>query len=147
MPEALVYTYDKFTFEVPTDRCYTADGVWAKRDGNRVTVGVSDFFQQRNGDVAFAEVADPTAPVSAGEPFADIETIKLDIELSSPVSGVIAAVNEALELEAELINRDPYSAGWLAIIEVSDWVGCKELLMSPEQYLAHIKVQAQSEGG
>ena len=58
MSEHLEYTLDKFTFKVATDRLYTPEGVWAKADGSRVTVGVSDFFQQRNGDVAFAEVAE-----------------------------------------------------------------------------------------
>lgn len=151
MPQALVYTYDKFTFEVPTDRCYTADGLWAKKDGDRVTLGVSDFFQQHNGDVAFAEMAEAGTTVSAGEPLADIETIKLDIELASPVSGVVTAVNEALELEAELINRDPYGAGWLAVLEMSPhlhgtWPECTGALMSPEQYLAHMKTQVEAEG-
>ena len=107
MPEELTYTQDKFTFHVAADRTYNAAGVCAKVEGNRVTVGVSDFFQQHNGDVAFVDVAEVGTAVSAADEFANIETIKLDIELPSPVSGVILAVNEALEMEAELINQDP----------------------------------------
>ena len=145
MPQALAYTQDKFTFHVATDRTYNAAGVWAKAEGNLITVGVSDFFQQHNGDVAFVDVADVGTDVSCGDEFANIETIKVDIELPSPVNGTITAINEALELEAELINRDPYGAGWLAVFETSDWTSERAALMTPEQYLEHIKTQAQAE--
>ena len=151
MLEELTYTQDKFTFHVAADRYYNAAGVWAKAEasanaeGNRVTVGVSDFFQQHNGDVAFVDVAEVGTHVSCGDDFANIETIKVDIELPGPVNGTIAAVNEALELEAELINRDPYGAGWLAVFEASDWTNDRAALMTPEQYLEHIKTQAQAE--
>jgi glycine cleavage system H protein len=121
MSQYLEYTLDKFTFKVATDRFYTVEGVWAKADGDQITVGVSDFFQQHNGDVAFAEVVEEGTAVSANDEFADIETIKVDIALSSPVSGTITAVNETLELEAEIINQDPYEAGWIAIITAADW--------------------------
>ena len=98
-------------------------------------------------DVAFADVAEVGTAVSAADAFADIETIKADIELPGPVSGVIAAVNTDLEMEAELINHDPYGAGWLAVFEASDWVTDRAVLMTPEQYLEHMKAQAQAEGG
>ena len=145
MPEELTYTQDKFTFHVAADRTYNAAGVWAKVEGNRVTVGESDIFQQHNVDVAFVDVADVGTDVSCGDEFANIETIKVDIELPSPVNGTITAINEALELEAELINRDPYGAGWLAVFETSDWTSERAALMTPEQYLEHIKTQAQAE--
>ena len=147
MPELLTFTQDKFTFTVPTDRYYNAAGVWAKADGQRVTVGVSDFFQQHNGDVAFAEVNEVGTAVIANEEFANIETIKLDIDLPSPLSGTIIAVNEALEMAAELINHDPYGAGWLAEFEARDWAKAIETLLTPEQYFAHMKAEAQAEGG
>jgi glycine cleavage system H protein len=147
MAESLTFTHDKFTFVVPTDRYYNAAGIWARADGGRVTLGVSDFFQQHNGDVAFAEVDETGTAVSANEPFANIETIKLDIELPSPLSGTIVAVNEALETTAELINHDPYGAGWLAEIEASDWAAAVETLLTPEQYFEHMKAEAQAEVG
>jgi glycine cleavage system H protein len=146
MPEYLTFTQDKFTFEVATDRFYNAAGVWAKVNGERVTVGVSDFFQQHNGDVAFVEIAEVGTAVAAGEDFANIETIKLDIDLPSPLNGSIVAVNEALEMEAELINHDPYGAGWLAEFEVDNWVAAANMLMAPEQYFEHMKSEARAEG-
>lgn len=147
MPEGLTYTQDKFTFEVASDRYYNAAGVWAKSEGDLVTVGVSDFFQQNKGDVAFADVNEVGTAVTAGDEFANIETIKADVELPAPVSGTIAAVNELLEMEAEIINQDPYGAGWLAKFEASDWPETAAALMTPEQYLVHVKEQAQAEGG
>lgn len=147
MADFLEYTLDKFTFKVAADRFYNPEGVWAKVDGSRITVGVSDFFQQHNGDVAFAEVWDVGTAVSPDDEFATIETIKVDIELPCPISGTIVAVNEKLELEAEVINQDPYGEGWLAIIEAADWAADQANLMTPEAYFEHMKSQAQKETG
>ncbi len=141
----LEYTLDKFTFKVATDRFYTPEGVWAKADGDQVTIGVSDFFQQRNGDVAFAEVWEEGSAVSVGDEFANIETIKVDVELPCPVSGKIVSVNGTLELEAEVINQDPYGAGWIVVIKATDWPADQAKLMAPEAYFEHMKVQAQEE--
>lgn len=145
MTEYLEYKLDKFTFKVATDRYYNSQGVWAKADGDRVTVGVSDFFQQRNGDVAFVEVWDEGSAVSVGDEFANIETIKVDVELPCPVSGEITSVNETLELEAELINQNPYGTGWIAVIEAAEWPADQANLLTPEAYLEHMKNQAQEE--
>jgi glycine cleavage system H protein len=147
MAEFLEFTLDKFAFKVAADRFYNPEGVWAKADGGRVTVGVSDFFQQRNGDVAFAEVMEAGTVLSINDGFATIETIKVDVELPCPISGVIADVNEMLELEAEVINQDPYGAGWLAIITANDWPADQISLMAPEAYFEHMKIQAQEEAG
>jgi glycine cleavage system H protein len=138
---------DKFTFKVATDRFYSPEGMWAKADGNQITVGVSDFFQQHNGDVAFAEVKEVGMAVSTNDGLADIESIKVDIELVAPVNGTIVEVNEKLELEAEIINQDPYGDGWLAIIKASDWATDQANLMSPETYFEHMKALAQAEAG
>ncbi len=147
MAEFLEFTLDKFTFKVTTDRFYNPEGVWAKAEGNRVTVGVSDFFQQHNGDVAFAKVWAVGTAVSPNDEFVTIETIKVDIELHCPVSGTIATLNEKLELEAEVINQDPYGEGWLAVIEATDWAADQADLMTPEAYFEHMKAQAQKEAG
>lgn len=147
MSEYLEYILDKFTFKVATDRFYSAEGTWAKANGNQITVGVSDFFQQHNGDVAFAEVRQVGTAVSTNDGLADIESIKVDIELVSPVNGTIVEVNEKLELEAEVINQDPYGDGWLAVIEASDWATDQANLMAPETYFEHMKALAQAEAG
>ncbi len=147
MSAYLEYTLDKFTFKVATDRLYNREGVWAKVDDGHVIVGVSDFFQQHHGDVAFAEVREVGTAVSTHDDFATIETIKADVELPSPLSGDIIAVNEKLELEAEVINQDPYDAGWLAAIKADNWAADQANLMTPAAYFEHMKTQAQEEAG
>lgn len=145
MTEYLEFTLDKFTFKVAPDRVYNPEGVWARAEGNRVTLGLSDFFQQRNGDVAFAEMPPEETLVAFGETVASIETIKVDIEVPSPVSGTIVEVNPAMEMEPEAINLDPYGAGWLVVIEAEDWEADRAKLLDPEAYLAHIKIEAEEE--
>lgn len=145
MTSYLEFTLDKFTFKVATNRSYNREGVWAKADGDLVTVGVSDFFQQHNGDVAFAEVEEAGTAVSVNDIFANIETIKVDIDLPSPVSGKITAVNDTLEFEAEIINAEPYGAGWIAIIEAANWAAEEGDLLTPEAYFEHMKAEAQEE--
>jgi glycine cleavage system H protein len=109
--EFLEYTLDKFTFRVATDRYYSAYGVWAKEGNGRVTIGLSDFLQQRSGDIAFADIMEPGTMLSFGEEVASIETIKVDVSLPSPVAGTVIETNPAMEMEPEVINEDPYGEG------------------------------------
>lgn len=146
MCEYLEFTHDKFNFRVATDRVYHAQGVWAKAVGKRVTVGVSDYFQQHNGDVAFVEVVAVDTAVVPNQTIATIETIKVDIELPAPLSGKVVAVNDALDMEAELINAEPYGAGWLLVIEADNWAVDQTNLMTPAAYLLHMQNEIRAEG-
>lgn len=145
MSEFLITTVDKFVFRVAADRFYNGEGVWAQADGNQVRVGLSDFLQQRSGDVAFAEVTPVGTKLVLGDEVAVIETIKVNISLSSPVSGVILEVNPDMELTPESINQDPYGQGWLAIIEASDWQADQTRLLEPTAYFAKMKAEAEEE--
>ena len=145
MTEFLETSVDKFTFRVATDRFYNAEGVWAKAEGDQVRIGLSDFLQQRSGDVAFAEVKSQGTKLSFGEEFANIETIKVDIALPSPVTGKVVEVNPVMEEAPEAINQDPYEAGWLAVIQASDWEAERSKLLDPEAYFAHMKLEAEEE--
>lgn len=145
MADFLQFTLDKFTFKVATDRYYTVEGLWAKADGSRVIVGLSDYLQQRSGDVAFAEVVTVGTAVNRGDEVASIETIKVNVSLPSPVSGTVVEVNPALEMEAERINQSPYDEGWLAVIEASDWPSDQSTLLDPPTYLVRIRVEAEEE--
>jgi glycine cleavage system H protein len=80
-----------------------------------------------------------------GDEVATIETIKVDIMLPSPIAGKITAVNEELELAAELVNQEPYEAGWLALIQPTDWEADKANLMAPEAYFTYMKAEAEQE--
>jgi glycine cleavage system H protein len=146
MAEYLETTVDKFIFRVASDRFYNAEGVWARiEEDSLVRIGLSDFLQQRSGDVAFAEVKSVGEKLAVGDEVAVIETIKVNIALSSPISGQIAVVNPDMELAPEVINQDPYGRGWLALIEASDWEADRERLLAPTAYFAKMKVEAEEE--
>jgi glycine cleavage system H protein len=146
MPEFLRTTIDKFTFLVATDRLYTAEGVWALwiqlNAPTRVRLGVSDFIQQHNGDVAFVSLKPTGTAIKAGDEFADIETMKVTISVSSPVAGTIVQVNEAFILNPEAINDDPYGEGWLADIETTNWETDRARLLDATVYLEVMQAQA-----
>jgi glycine cleavage system H protein len=147
MPAYLEMTADKFTFRVATDRLYTAEGVWIlpEPDGKRVRVGVADYLQQHNGDVAFANVNLAGTVVKAGERFAEIETIKAMLELHAPVSGTITEVNGGLTLSPETINQDPYEKGWVAVIEPGAWAEERPRLLGPAAYFAVMQKQVEED--
>jgi len=144
MPETLEFVLDKFTFRVALDRFYSPEGIWVK-PGRGVRIGLSDFLQQRSGDVAFAEVKPVGTELKAGDEAAVIETIKVNISLVAPLSGKIVEVNPAMEAAPEAINQDPYDAGWLAVIEATDWESDRLHLLSPQAYFAKMKVEAEQE--
>jgi glycine cleavage system H protein len=145
MPEFLETVIDKFTFKVAMDRFYNTEGVWAKEENGRVRIGVSDFVQQRSGDVAFAEIKPVGTALAAGEEVAVIETIKVNITYTSPVNGKIIEVNPVMANTPETINQDPYGAGWLAVIEVVGWDSDRAKLLDPQAYFNIMKGQAEEE--
>ena len=145
MPEFLETTVDKFTFKVATDRFYTREGVWARAEGNRVRIGLSDFLQQRSGDIAFAEVKPVGTALGIGDEVAAIETIKVNIAVGSPINGKLIEVNPDMDLKPEVINQDPYGAGWLAVIEAADWKTDRTQLLDSQAYFGVVKAEAEEE--
>ena len=145
MPGFLETTVDKFIFKVAKDRYYTDEGVWAKPEGSRVRIGLSDFLQQRSGDVAFAEVKSTGTAVGFGDEVAVVETIKVNVSLASPLGGVVAETNPAMATSPEAINQDPYGAGWLADLEAADWEADRLRLLDADAYFRLMKGQAEEE--
>ena len=147
MPKYLEMTADKFTFRVATDRLYSPEGVWIlpEPDSTRVRMGVADYLQQHNGDVAFANVKPAGTRLAAGGQFAEIETIKAMVELHAPISGTMVEVNAALNAGPEAINQSPYEAGWLAVIEPSAWDAERPGLLGPAAYFAVMQAQVQED--
>jgi glycine cleavage system H protein len=143
--ETLELTVDKFTFRVPKGLYFNDTGVWVRQEGSVARLGLSDFSQQRSGDMAFAEVKPVGTRLKPGDEFASVETIKVNVILPSPVTGAIAEVNRALEDAPELINQDPYGKGWLAAVELTDWEADKSKLLDADAYYALIKLQAEEE--
>ena len=146
MTEFLETTVDKFTFKIAKDRFYSDEGIWAVlEEGGRVRIGLSDFLQQRSGDVAFAEIKPAGTTLAAGDEVAAIETIKVNIELDVPFSGKVVEVNPLMELEPEHINLDPYGEGWLAVIEAADWERESLKLRDPQAYFDLMRKEAEEE--
>jgi glycine cleavage system H protein len=145
MTDYLETAVDKFIFRVATDRFYSSEGLWAKPEGSLVRIGLSDFVQQRSGDVAFAEVKDAGVEVTQEDEIAVIETIKVDISFRSPVNGKVVKINPEMEESPEIINQDPYESGWLALIEASDWESDKAQLLDPQGYFERMKAEAEEE--
>ncbi len=147
MPECLETTAGKFTFRVATDRLYTKQGVGVKPDpgAKSVQVGIADYPQQHNGDVAFAKIRPIGTTLAVGESFAEIETIKAMMELFAPISGRIVEANPALEAAPELINQSPYEEGWLAVFEPRAWESDRTKLLEPAAYFAVMKAQVEED--
>jgi len=143
--EMLELTVDKFTFRVPQGLYYNDTGVWVKQEGSVARLGLSDFSQQRSGDMAFAEVKPVETLLKPGDEFASVETIKVNVILPSPVTGAIAEINMALEDAPELINQDPYGKGWLVVVKLTDWESDRAKLLNADAYYALIKRQAEEE--
>ena len=145
--QPLSFTVDKFTFTIPADRLYHPDGLWIQERDGLLVVGVTDYSQQQSGDVAFADMAEAGTVVAAGERLGNIETIKVDSELVSPLSGTVAEVNDKLTFEAEVINQAPYGDGWLVVIAPVNWDNEREALLTPQAYYERSHAQALEEIG
>ncbi len=105
--------------EIPPDLHYTADHEWVRRTGDdTVRVGITDFAQSALGDVVFVQLPDVGTGVTAGESFGEVESTKSVSDLFAPVSAKVIAVNNDLEASPQLVNSDPYGAGWLLDLQV-----------------------------
>ncbi|MCV7102453.1 glycine cleavage system protein GcvH [Mycobacterium palustre] len=107
--------------DIPPDLHYTAEHEWVRRSGeDTVRVGITDFAQSALGDVVFVQLPDVGSQVTAGESFGEVESTKSVSDLFAPVSGTVTAVNGDLDGSPQLVNSDPYGAGWLVDVQVSD---------------------------
>jgi len=110
------------------------------------TVGVTDYLQKSNGDVAFVEPVDPGKTVKKGDELGEMETIKVTLNLISPVTGKVIEVNQQLVAHPELINSDPYGTGWICRIELADPEGAKDGFLQAEAYMELMKVKIEKAG-
>jgi glycine cleavage system H protein len=107
--------------DIPSDLHYTAEHEWVRRNGgDTVRIGITDFAQSALGDVVFVQLPDVGTEVTAGESFGEVESTKSVSDLYAPVSGKVSAVNGDLEGSPQLVNSDPYGAGWLLDVQASD---------------------------
>ena len=118
---------------IPANLKYTKDHEWIVLDGSIATIGITDFAQGELGDIVFVEVETEGETLAKEEVFGTIEAVKTVSDLFMPMSGKIIEVNKALVSNPEVVNKDPYNAGWMVKVEITDMSEFNTLL-SADQY-------------
>ena len=128
--------------QIPEDLHYSKDHEWVRVEGNIAVVGITDYAQDSLGDVVYVEVPKVGDEFAANESFGSVESVKAVSEVFSPVSGEIVGVNEALADEPEKVNQDPYSAGWMIRVEMSN-PGEVDSLLTAAEYEDFTKAETE----
>lgn len=105
---------------IPANLKYTKDHEWVSVEGDVATVGITDFAQKELGDIVYVEVETVDQTLAQDEVFGTVEAVKTVSDLFLPLSGEIIEFNEELESEPELVNTDPYGAGWMVKVKISN---------------------------
>ena len=113
---------------IPDDLQYSSDHEWVRIDGNRATVGITDYAQDALGDVVYVQIPEQGAAVAAGAGISEVESTKSVSDIYAPLAGTIVEVNDALDGSPEKLNADPYGDGWICVIELADPAATAELL-------------------
>jgi glycine cleavage system H protein len=123
---------------IPENLYYTNDHEWIKVEGTTGTVGITDFAQHQLGDIVFVDVASVGETLNEGETFGTIEAVKTVSDLFMPINAEVIEFNDALNNEPELINKDPYDAGWIVKVTITDTSKLADLL-NAGQYKALVE--------
>ena len=115
---------------IPANLKYTKDHEWVSIDGDVATVGITDFAQKELGDIVYVEVETLDQTLDKDEVFGTVEAVKTVSDLFLPLSGEIIEFNDDLESNPETVNTDPYGAGWMVKIKISNASEIEELLSS-----------------
>jgi glycine cleavage system H protein len=118
---------------VPAELKYTKEHEWAKREGDRVRVGITEYAQEQLGDVVFVELPKVGAKVTAHKAFGVVESVKAVSDLFAPISGEVVETNGELPQKPETVNKDPYGKGWMIVVKQSSAAEWDQLL-SAQQY-------------
>ncbi|MGP0029351.1 MAG: glycine cleavage system protein GcvH [Acidimicrobiales bacterium] len=113
---------------VPDDLHYSTEHEWVRVDGSRARIGITDFAQDALGDIVYVDLPEVGAEVTAGGTLGEVESTKSVSEIYAPLSGTIAAINDALSQTPERINDDPYGEGWICELDLADGSGTEALL-------------------
>ena len=118
---------------IPDNLKYTEDHEWIKIDGDEIYVGITDFAQGELGDIVYIEIETTGENLDREAVFGTVEAVKTVSDLFMPISGEVLEVNEKLESNPDVVNKDPYGDGWMVKISVQDAAELNDLL-SAEQY-------------
>jgi glycine cleavage system H protein len=119
--------------KVPAELKYTKEHEWAKREGDRIRIGITEYAQEQLGDVVFVELPKVGAKVTAHKAFGVVESVKAVSDLFAPVSGEVVEINGELPQKPETVNKDPYGKGWMIVVKPSS-AGEWDQLLSAAQY-------------
>lgn len=122
---------------IPADLKYTKDHEWVKIDGDHAIIGITDFAQGELGDVVYVEIETLDESLAEGEVFGTVEAVKTVSDLYMPLDGEVIEVNEGIESDPEVVNKDPYGEGWMIKIKMSD-ASQVDNLLSAEAYQEEI---------
>ena len=115
--------------KVPTDLLYTKDHEWVKvHDDGTATIGITDYAQESLGDITFVEFPQDGESFSSGDTFGVVESVKAASDLFMPVDAEVTEINDEVDASPELLNQDPYEAGWLLKIKLQDPSQLEDLL-------------------
>ena len=118
---------------VPAGLLYSKEHEWVKLDGDVATVGITDYAQSSLGDIVYVELPRVGAALTQFGSIGVVESVKAVSDIFTPVGGEVTAVNDAIEADPALVNRDPFGGGWLFKVQLAD-VSQTDALMSPEAY-------------
>ena len=112
----------------PDDLLYSREHVWVRVEGDLATIGITDYAQEKLGEVISLDLPEADAYLERDEPFGKIESVKAVVELICPLSGVVVSVNEDLPDEIAVVNSDPHDTGWMIVMEIEDSAELDDLL-------------------
>lgn len=127
------------TMEIRSELKYSKSHEWVKEEGEAVTVGLTDYAQSELGDLVFVNLPEEGDEVTAGDTFADVESVKAVSDVYSPVTGTVSEVNEALMDSPESINESPYDAWFIKVSDISE----TEKLLSADEYRKFVEEEQE----
>jgi glycine cleavage system H protein len=127
------------SYDIPDDLLYTKEHEWAREVGPSVRVGITDYAAKTLNDVVYVAPSKVNDEVIQFKSMGTVESIKAVSELYSPLSGTVTRVNTELDLHPELVNKSPYSEGWLVEVKALDFASDRKRLLDAKQYAAHLE--------
>jgi glycine cleavage system H protein len=112
----------------PDDLLYSREHIWVRVEGNLATMGITDYAQEKLGEIVSLDLPEVDSYLERDEPFGSIESTKAVVELVSPLSGAVIGINEDITDDIGVINSDPHDTGWMIIVEIADTDELEDLL-------------------
>jgi len=129
-------------YDIPEDLHYSKEDEWARADGDRVLIGVTDYAQKQLGDIVYVELPTVGTTLHQGDVFGVVESVKAVSDLYAPVSGEVVAINGDLGSRPETVNEDCYGDGWMIALAVEDLAELDDLL-DAAAYQKHVEERSE----